>query len=420
MEDNISKKSYRHFFYFLLGQEFSVLGSSIVYFVISWWITVETNNPIYLSFSSVLYILPQIIIAPIAGVLSDRLNRKYIIISIDAAQAIVTFGLFLVFFLKIANIWLVLSVNTLRSMLQAFHVPTFYSIVPSMVPKERLNRVNGINTLFTSLIYMVGPILGGSLYEILPIELIFMIDIITFVIALIPLLFITIPSVKTTKTAEHKTSFYEDFITGLRTVKAVPGLLSLILLAMLINFIMRPFSDLMPYYIKNVHNGTPLNLAFVTVSIPVANITGSIINTIKKNWKHKVFLIMFGTIMIFIGYSFLIFTPTGFFILLGIGLFIQGIAMNFILNNYMTILQSCVPSDKVGRIISLDHSLSFVIMPIGSLIGGPLALLIGITNLYLLCVISGISISSLIWIFSDIHKLHYVEKDEIQINDQLK
>ncbi|MFX0002693.1 MAG: MFS transporter [Promethearchaeota archaeon] len=420
METTISKKSYRHFFYFLIGQEFSLLGSSIVYFVIGWWITVDTNNPIYLSLSSVLYFLPQIFIAPIAGVLSDRLNRKNIIIFVDATQAFVTFGLFLLFSFNITNIWIILAVNAIRSTLQAFHVPTFHSIVPSMIPKDRLNRVNGINTLFNSLIFMVGPILAGFLYEILPIGQIFMIDIITFLAALVPLLFITIPSVRIAKKREHKTSFIEDFKIGLRTVKAVPGLLSLILLAMSINFIMRPFSDLMPYFIKNIHNGTAINLAFVTAFMPIANIIGSIINTIKKNWKHKTFIIMFGTITIFIGYSFLIFTPSGFFIFLGLGLFIQGMAMNFILNNYMTLLQSCVPFDKVGRIVSIDQSLSFIIMPIGSLIGGPLVFLIGITNLYLLCVIIGLAITVLIWIFSDIYKLDHIGKDDLLTEKILK
>ncbi len=413
MAETISKKSYRHFFYFLFGQEFSLLGSSIVYFVISWWITVETNNPIYLSLASFLFILPQIFIAPVAGVLADRLNRKHIIIFIDATQAFVTFGLFLLFLFRITNIWLVLLVNTIRSVLQAFHIPTFNAIVPSMVPKDKLNRVNGVNLLFSSLIYMVGPILAGILYEIFPIEQIFMIDIITFITALIPLLYITIPSVKLGKKEEEQLSFFEEFKIGLRTVKAVPGLLSLILLAMLINFIMRPFADLMPYYINNVHNGTVINLAFVVAFQPAASITGSIINTIKKNWKHKTFIIMTGTIGIFIGYSFLIFTPRGFFILLGVGLFIQGIAFNFILTNYMTLLQSSVPSDKVGRIVSLDHSLSYAIMPIGSILGGPLAVLLGITNLYLICIILGISIAILVWIFTDIYKLDHVGKEEL-------
>lgn len=410
MEENSSKRSYRHFFYFLFGQEFSLLGSSIVYFVISWWIA---DNPIYLSLASVLYILPQILIAPIAGVLADRLNRKKIIISVDATQALVTFCLFLLFFLNITNVWLVLSVNTIRSVLQAFHVPTFNAIIPSMVPKDKLNRVNSINNVFSSLIYMVGPMLGGVLLIILPIELIFMIDIFTFIAALIPLFFITIPSISLGKKEERDSSFFKEFKIGLKTVKTVPGLLSLIFFAMLINFLWRPFTDLMPYFIKEIHNGTPINLAFVTIFMPIANITGGIINTFKKNWKHKTFIIMFGTILIFIGYSFLIIAPKGYFIVIGIGLFIQGMSFNFIIVNYATLLQSSVPSDKVGRIVSLDHSLTFAIMPIGSLIAGPLAVLIGITNLYLISIILGIITTILIWIFTDIHKLDHIGKAEI-------
>ncbi|MFX1504441.1 MAG: MFS transporter [Promethearchaeota archaeon] len=410
MKETITKKSYKHFFYFLFGQEFSLLGSSIVYFVIGWWIA---DNPIYLSLSSVLYIIPQILIAPIAGVLADRLNRKKILISIDATQACVTFGLFLLFFFNITNVWLVLSVNTIRSVLQAFHVPTFNAIIPSMVPKDRLNRVNGINNVFSSLMYMVGPILGGVLLVILPIRIIFLIDIITFVAALIPLLLITIPSFNLGKKEERDSSFFKEFKIGLKTVKTVPGLLSLIFFAMLINFIWRPFTDLMPYFIKEIHYGTPINLAFVTIFMPIANITGGIINAFKKNWKRKTFIIMFGTIMIFIGYSFLIIAPTGSFIVMGIGLFIQGISFNFIIVNYSTLLQSSVPSDKVGRIVSLDHSLTFAIIPIGSLIAGPLALLIGIINLYFFSIVIGIAITILIWIFTDIHKLDHIGKEEI-------
>ena len=79
----------------------------------------------------------------------------------------------------------------------------------------------------------------------------------------------------------------------------------------------------------------------------------------------------------------------------------------------MTILQSSTSSDKVGRIVSLDHSLTYAVIPIASLIGGPLAVLIGIANLYLICVIFGITITIIIWIFTDIHKLDHIGKEEL-------
>jgi len=415
VEGLADQKSYKNFFYFLFGQQFSLLGSSIVYFIIGWWITIETNSAIYLSLSSVFYFLPQIIIAPIAGVLSDRISRKLIIISVDFIQAMVTFGLFLLFTFNFSNIWIVLSVNAIRSVLQAFHVPTYNAIVPSMVPNDRLNRANAINGFFSSIIYMIGPILGGIFYALFPINQIFMIDIITFLIALVPVLLINIPKVSSFKQQEkEKLSFFKEFKIGLIAVKTTPGLISLILLAMLLNFLHRPFSDLLPLYVNKVHNGTAIELSFVAAFMSIANIIGSFMNAFKKEWKHKTSIIMIGSMTIFIGYSLLIITPYRFFIFIAIGLFIAGLSFNFILINYMTILQSSVPPDKVGRVVSLDHSITFAIMPLGSIIGGMLAELIGIKNLYLIFIVIAITISILIWIFTDIRKLDFIRGGKIQ------
>jgi len=100
---------------------------------------------------------------------------------------------------------------------------------------------------------------------------------------------------------------------------------------------------------------------------------------------------------------------------MGIGLFISGISFNFILINYMTILQSAVPKDKVGRITSLDHSITFAIMPLGSLTAGILAELIGIKIVYFTNIIIAILIAILIWIFSGINKLDNISEQDHQI-----
>lgn len=423
VEGLANQKSYKNFFYFLFGQQFSLLGSSIVYFIIGWWITIETNSAIVLSLSSFFYFLPQIIIAPIAGVLSDRISRKFIIISVDFIQALVTLVLFLLFTFNISNIGLVILINAIRSVLQAFHVPTYNAIVPSMVPNDRLNRANAINGFFSSIIYMIGPILGGIFYVLFPINQIFMIDIMTFLIALVPVLLINIPKVSSFKQQEkeeEKLSFFKEFKIGLLAVITTPGLLSLIFLAMLLNFLHRPFSDLLPLYVNNIHNGTAIELSFVAAFMSIANIVGSFINAFKKEWKHKTSIIMIGSMTIFIGYSLLIITPYRCFIFIAIGLFIAGLSFNFILINYMTILQSSVPPDKVGRVVSLDHSITFAIMPLGSIIGGLLAELIGIKNLYLIFIVIAIAISLLIWIFTDIRKLDFIRGGKIQSPSERK
>ena len=88
----------------MVGQQFSLIGSGIIGFVVTWWITVETQSVLYLSLATFLIFLPQVIVTPFAGVLSDRLNRKTIIFTVDLSQAVLTFGLFLIFFTGFTHI----------------------------------------------------------------------------------------------------------------------------------------------------------------------------------------------------------------------------------------------------------------------------------------------------------------------------
>ena len=204
MEELPTKKTFRHYLYFMAGQQFSLLGSGIIGFVITWWITIETQSVLYLSLASFLIFIPQVIVTPFAGVLSDRLNRKTIIFAVDSGQAVLTLGLFLMFATGFTHIGMILMIHTLRSTLFAFQVPTFHAILPSMVPKDKISRINGANFLFSGLIFMVGPIMSALLLEWFPITSIFLIDVVTFLIALVPLILIKIPfNAKETRATER-------------------------------------------------------------------------------------------------------------------------------------------------------------------------------------------------------------------------
>ena len=319
MEELPTKKSFRHYLYFMAGQQFSLLGSGIIGFVITWWITIETQSVFYLSLATFLIFLPQVIVTPFAGVLSDRLNRETIIFTVDSLQAVLTFGLFLLFFTGFTHIWMILIIHTMRSILFAFQVPTFHAILPSMVPKDKISRVNGANFLFSGLIFMVGPILSALLLELFPITYIFLIDGVTFLIAVVPLFLIEIPfNAKETRAAEKK-SFVREFKDGFKIVKAIPGLLSMIIFAMIFNFIFRPFGVLWPYFINIIHDGSAFHLAFLFGSIQVGNVIGSLIMSIKKEWKNKIKINLIGEMVFFMFYLLIILAPFQNFYLMMIG-----------------------------------------------------------------------------------------------------
>jgi len=414
MEELPTKKSFRHYLYFMAGQQFSLLGSGIIGFVITWWITVETQSVLYLSLATFLMILPQVIVTPFAGVLSDRLNRKTIIFTVDLLQAVLTFGLFLIFFTGFTHIWMILIIHTMRSILFSFQVPTFHAILPSMVPKEKISRVNGANFLFSGLIFMVGPILSALLLELFPITYIFLIDGVTFLIAVVPLFLIKIPFTAKETRAVEKTSFMREFKDGFVIVKAIPGLLSMIIFAMIFNFIFRPFGVLFPFFISMIHDGSAFHLAFLFGSIQVGNVIGSLITSIKKEWKNKIKINLIGEMVFFTFYLLIILAPYQNFYLMMIGGFLGAIIFPITVATYLTILQTVVPSDKIGRVMSIDHTVSMAIAPIGALLVGPLAGIMGVVNLLLASAIIGIVNPIFLWFFTKIRYLECPQEPEVE------
>ncbi|MFW9948802.1 MAG: MFS transporter [Candidatus Thorarchaeota archaeon] len=396
MEELTNNTTFRNYLFFWSGQLFSLFGSTVVYFSLIWWITIETGNPIYLSIASTLYILSNVIVLPFAGVLSDRLNKKQLIILADSSQAIATIVLIIIFTLNIQNIYIVFVLISVRSIFQAIHLPTANSIIPAMVPKEKLTRINGINFLFTGLVELTAPFVGAALLIIFRIYQVFWIDIITFIIALIPLLLVRIPTVIDTEKNSNK-SFRKDFVIGFRTLRLIPGLLILVILAMFQNLLIRPITTLWSYYVYVIHSGDVLDFAIVMGFLQGSMILGALYTTLKKKWAHQMTIYFIGLMIINVGYLLFAFAPIGVFIYIYLSTLIFGISFPIVNSLYQTIIQTTVPKDKIGRIISIDFALSMAISPIGTLASGFLTEIFGLYNLILFCAIISMILTLIAW-----------------------
>lgn len=424
MEQTANKKTFRSYMLFWSGQLFSLFGSSVAYFVLIWWITETTQSAIILSIAIFSNILLMTIFMPIAGVLADKVNRKILIGIVDSGQAIVTFILIMLFHFNIANVWIVIGFISLRSIFQAFHLPTVNAIIPAMVPKEKLSRINGVNYLFTGVVQLLAPGLAAFLYVFLAIKQLLWIDIITFYIALIPLVFIKIPSFNRKSEAQElvkKTSFFKEFRLGIRTLKIIPGLTTLIILSMLLNFLIQPLNALLSLFIYVDHNGTALLYALATIIFQAGMISGALLTSVKKHWNNKIRVIFLTILFALIGYMILGLAPKGTFLVIGgLGGFILGFNLPIINALYQTFLQTTVPTDKIGRVASIDQTLSMAISPIATIIAGPIAELIGIPLLFFSCGLIGFIYTIAIWTFTGISKVDIESKGALErINGQI-
>jgi len=397
LEIQASQATFRSYLTFWSGQLVSLLGSSISQFVIIWWITLETESALYLSIASLLAFAPMVILGPFTGVLVDRWSRKALIGIVDFLQAL--------------SIWQVFALLALKGVFQAFHTPTVMAITPSMVPENKLSRVNGLNYLFTGAINLIGPVIAALLLEFWKISQILWIDAATFIVALIPLLIIKIPSVrKKQEESQDKLSFKKEFGEGLAFIKNARGFLPLIMLSTALNFLIAPLSTLFPYYVRFDHLGEASDLAFVIAFVQGGMIAGGLLMSMIKGFKKKMRVIVFFMYVFFLGYALVALTPTGLFWFMATFGLIMLFCLPVVNVLYMTIIQTGVPLKMQGRVNSVDMALSSAATPFGMILSGAIVGFTGTANLFLGCAGSGILILTLSWFFTDIRHVEEMEK----------
>jgi len=404
VEIQADEATFRSYLFFWSGQLISLLGSSIAQFVIIWWITLETESALYLSIAVLLGFAPMVILTPFAGVLVDRWSRKALIGIVDFLQALVTVMLIFLFWLTSVSIWQVLALLTLRSVFQAFHTPAVSAIIPLMVPKSKLSRINGLGYLFSGAVTLVGPVAAALLLELWKIEQILWIDAGSFIVALIPLLIIRIPSVRM---KHDKSCFRKEFSEGLTFIKNARGFLPLLLLATVLNFLLAPLSTLLPYFVKFDHFGDAPNLAFVMAFFQGGILAGGLLMSVIKGFEKRMTAIAVSIYIVFLGYALLAVTPTGLFWFMAIGGLIMAFCVPVANVSTLTIRQTVVPMKMQGRVNSVTMSLSAAATPLGMILSGVIVNFTRTANLFLGCSVLGILILTLSWFFTDIR---YVEK----------
>jgi len=412
MELITTESSFRQYLAFWSGQIVSLLGSIVVQFVLIWYLTVITENPLVLSLASFFYYLPMIFAMPIAGVFSDRWNRKKLIIIVDSSQAFATFILIILLTMGITDLWMIFSFMALRSILQAFHQPTVNAIVPTMVPKDKLSRINGVNFLASGVVQLIAPVLAASLLIFMTPFQALWIDVITFFIALMPLLFISIPIVRTEAEKKEKESFSVEFKDGFKTLRMVPGMIILLIMAMLLNFLIQPLSTFLSYFAYVIHSATAFEYAIVATGFQGGIILGAILTVIKKHWKHKIKVTFIVLEVFMVGYAMLGYSPYRAFFFMIITSFIMGFVLPIVNTIFQTVMQTAIPHDKLGRVSSIDSTLSMLITPFGALIFGPLALVLGVPNLFFFSALLGMAVIACLYTFTGIRHVNYDDMAE--------
>ena len=379
------------------GQAFSLFGSALVQFALVWYLTKQTGSATVLATATLVAMLPQIVLGPFAGALVDRWNRRIIMMVADGGIALATVLLIYLFASGQEQIWHIYVIMMIRSLGSAFHYPAMQASTSLMVPEKHLTRISGANQTLQGAINIVAPPTGALLLEVLPMQGVLSIDIATALLAILPLAFIAIPQpVRTDESGQEEAqgSFMADVREGLRYVASWPGLLAILVMATVINFLLTPTSALMPLLITKHFGLGALEFGLMDSAWGFGVIIGGLILGAWGGFKRKVATSMMGIIGIGLGVTIVGLTPANLYSLAVAGMAFAGI-MNPITNGPLfALIQSTVKPDMQGRVMSLVMSAATAMSPLSLMVAGPLSDAIGIRTWFwfggILCLVMGL------------------------------
>jgi DHA3 family macrolide efflux protein-like MFS transporter len=376
------------FFIIWTGQAFSLIGSSLVQFALVWWMTRTTGSATVLATATLLALLPQILLGPFVGALVDRWNRRIIMIVADTSIAVATGVLIVLFSTGLVQVWHVYVILLVRSLGGAFHYPAMAASTSLMVPRSQLARVAGLNQTLQGLLSVFSPPLGALLIGLLPMHGVLAIDIGTALLAVLPLLFLSIPNPpRQTAVADgtaRKTSYWHDLREGFTYVVKWPGLLGLILLAMMLNFLLVPSSSLTPLVVTKVYGKGVVELGWTETLFGVGVILGGLVLSAWGGFKRKIVTSLAGVLGIGAGVMLVGLAPDNLFYLILVANFIIGVTQVFANGPLTAIFQSAIEPDMQGRVLSLIGAGAAAMMPLSLLVAGPLSDRLGVRFWYLL------------------------------------
>ncbi|NLE45383.1 MAG: MFS transporter [Chloroflexi bacterium] len=368
------------FFAIWTGQVFSLVGSRVLEFALVWWLTELTGSATILATSTLTMVLPQVILGPILGAYVDRWNRRLVMMLADSFVALFAAWLAYLFWTGDIQIWHVYVAMGMRSIGGCFHWPAMQASTAMMVPDRHLSRVAGLNQTMNGALNIVGPSLGALLLMVLPFHDIMLMDVLTALIAVSPLFFVSVPQPEGAR--DVRQSILTDVKAGLRYVWRWPGLLAVILMAMTLNFIMNPAFSLMPLLITDHFGGGALQLGWMESSWGAGLVLGGLLLSLWGGFKRRVYTSLIGLIIEGLGVTAVGLAPaSGLWLALG-GMFVAGMMNAFVNGPFFAVLQANVAREMQGRVFTLVGSVSAAAWPLSLMVAGPIADAVGVRPWY--------------------------------------
>ena len=349
------------------GAATSSIGTWMQSVAQNWLVLTLTGSAFYLGLDAFLGQLPIMLFTLIGGVVADRYDRRRVLLTSQYVQMSTAFALAALVYLDVVHVWHVLALSFVTGCAQAFGGPAYQSLMPALVPTDRLPNAIALNSIQFNLARVVGPLLAGIALATLGSVFCFAMNGLSFLAVIAALLSLNVPD----RVIPARQPLVTELGGGLRYVRRDSALLGLTLLSFAATFLGTPLLTLLPVFAQDVLQGGVGRYSQMMAYSGAGAVTGAIVVAWlgrfprMASWALGV-QVVFGALIV-------LFAISRVPVISNLLLFAGGAALIVVFSLMISLVQLIAPNEMRGRVMSIYMVAFRGGMPLGSLASGYLA-----------------------------------------------
>ena len=359
-----------------LGQTISTLGDGAYLTALAWQVLVLTGSGAAMGIVLIATSIPRLLFLLLGGVIADRLPRRLVMLWADAGRAIAVGAIAVLSYTNTLQFWQLIALGLLFGLSQAFFLPAYQSIAPQLVEVEALPSANALNGLTREIGILVGPALGAVLVANFSTASAFGFDALTFLVSALCLLAVRVPIKPLlaqegveTEPAKRRGArgVFADIREGIGYIATSSWLWVTIAIASLGNALRAPYSVTLPLHVRDFyHSGVGLYGAIISASAVGAILATLIVGQLRRI-RHRGIVAYSALVVSSLAMmAFALPVPHDLVPVVTLTAFaLDGAGIGCFEVIWVTVLQEMVPSEKLGRVSSVDFVGSFLFQPLG-------------------------------------------------------
>jgi MFS family permease len=364
---------HRNFKLFFAGQSISLIGTWMTRLATSWLVYRLTHSALLLGIVSFAGQIVAFLLAPIAGVWVERLNRRKLLVWTQALAAAQSLAMAALTLTHVITLWEIIALAAFQGLINAFDMPGRQSFLVQMVEdRNDLSNAIAINSSMANGARLIGPAIAGLVIAAFGEGWCFLIDGVSYFAVIASLVMMR---VKPLEIRLRASSMLEQMREGWDYVRSFRPIRSILLLFVLISLMGYPYMVLLPIFAGHVLHGGAATLGWLTGASGIGALTSAISLAVRKSLAGltrmlQIAAAMLGGALIFFGMSHTLWLSLVLMVFAGFGMIQSASVSN-------TIIQALVAEDKRARVMGYYTMAFFGGAPFGSLLAGALAHRIG-------------------------------------------